>query len=217
MKILTNYNPYIYTHNQYPNISLKTNKMVSNRATCSFKSRQINIHSIKGQENCWKLHMPDIFEQFIKSDQSLLNTINPFLEMIRSYNLNPSIDLFFMFRNANLDYNLNEFFNLMKSKYGIDLEIPPKVYRFVGEREVSALIKGEKIEPQRDGYKRFDVTINPELNWNKYRITFKPKQKYSILDEKSAMRENRGSGHDYFYYLYDSYSIDDVEKIDEVY
>ena len=78
-------------------------------------------------------------------------------------------------------------------------------------------MKNKIVEPQRYFDKKaFDVTINPNMNWNDYRITFKPLRKFSILDEESLIRENLGTNHDYYYRLSGSYSLDDVENIEKV-
>ena len=81
--------------------------------------------------------------------------------------------------------------------------------------EIDALKQGGIVKPQRGYWDSFDVTLNPELNWGDYRITFKSDPKFSVLDNTSRMKENPGRGHDYFYRYEGPYTMDDVECIEE--
>ena len=170
---------------------------------------------IFGQNSCWKLYQPEILEQFIKSDKELTELLSETMELTRTYGLKLSIDMLQKLKNKKPE--INKFYELLKTKYNINLETPPKVYRFVGKSEIEALKKDGKVTPQRGYWDKFDVTINPELNWGNYRISFKPKQEFSVLDKTSKMKENLGTGHDYFYLYEGPYNIDDVECIEEVY
>ena len=208
MKIYNNYN--FYSFSDMP--KQKVNKAVIR--DLNFKAKPINIDSIRGQENCWKLYDKNIFKQFLKADEEIIKPMSWILDSLRAYLLEPDVSMFYDF--AKEGSKMSEFFDLVKAKYDIDLTIPPKVYRFVSKREIDALYNDGKVETYRCGMRRFDVTVNPELNWNDYRITFKPKQKFSVLEKDSLMRENPGCNHEYFYHFLGSYSIDDVEKIEQI-
>ena len=166
---------------------------------------------ISGQESCWKLYKPEIFEQFVNADEELKNCLDLIIKIFNEYKI--PLKLEFIMKQKDKKNAVQKFYELVKTKYGIDLAIPPKVYRFVGESEIQALRNLGVVEPSRCGFRRFDVTTNPELNWNKYRIEFKPKEKFSILDKTSNMRENPGCGHDYYYHYQDSYTLDDIAEI----
>ena len=168
---------------------------------------------IQGQENCWRLHKEDVFEEFLKSDSELIQQASSFIEVLRKYGLPICIDNVLHFKEKFTD--LKKLIETIKNKYDIDITVPPTIYRFIGTEEIKKLKSGEKVIPQRFN-KEFDVTINPELNWNIFRIAFKPKQKFSILDKNSLLKENPGCNHDYFYHLKDSYSLDDIEKIEQI-
>ena len=168
---------------------------------------------INSQDDCWKLHKAEVLEQFIKSDEELNETLSDTLKLARVYGLTPSIDLFNNLRNNRED--VKKFYEIMKSNYNIDLDIPPKVYRFVGKSEIEALKKDGIVKPQRGYWEKIDVTLNPDLNWNEYRITFKPKKEFSVLDKASKIKENPGTGHDYFYFHEGPYTMDDVECIEQ--
>ena len=194
MKIQSTFTQYYYG-NKFAN---KTDKSAVTPTFTSGKIKAANL--IRGQENCWRLHQPKIYEQFIRADEQLKKIVEPVLKLCDSYRIPPSVNVFIKFKEKKEE--ITEFFEVLKSKYGINLEIPPTVYRFIGESEVKALQSGMKLQPQRDAMGRFDVTIDPELNWNEYRVTFKPDSKFSILDSMSLMRENPGVCHEYFYHLY---------------
>ena len=171
-------------------------------------------NKVYGQNDCWKLYKPEVFEQFIKSDEELSDILSDTLDLSRQYGFKPSIEMLQKFRKIKPE--INDFYEVVKSKYDIDLETPPKVYRFVGKEEIEALKKDGIVKPQRGYWDNFDVTINPDLNWNDYRITFKPKKEFSILDKDSRIKANTGTGHDYFYLYEGPYSADDIEKIETV-
>lgn len=202
MKINSIYNPYSYHPNKNRNSKLNFT---------TFNANKVLESTIRGQENCWKLYRDGVFENFIYSDSELKQLIASFNEIVRKYNLPLTIKLILEF--ANIRNELKTLIKKIKEKYDIDISIPPKVYRFVGLEEVKKIKAGENLVPQRFN-KKFDVTLNPNLNWNAYRITFKPCQKFSILDKSSFIQENLGCGHDLFYHFSSSYSIDDVEKIE---
>lgn len=174
---------------------------------------EIKTDKIFGQKDCWKLFNPEVFEEFIKSDSKLYESVKDILEIARIYGLTPSINLFIQIKKSHP--KINDFYKLLKSKYGIDLNIPPKVYRFIGKSELEALKRDGKVKPRRGFSNNFDVTLNPNLNWNVYRITFKPQKKFSVLDSESNIKENPGSNHDYFYYYQGEYTIDDIETIEQ--
>ena len=169
--------------------------------------------SIFGQDNCWRLYKPEVFESFIKGDEELSGTLTEVMETARVYGLTLTIDMLRGIRKIKPE--VEEFFDKVKSKYEIDLDIPPKVYRFVGKSEVDELMKSGIIRSQRGYWDKIDVTLNPDLNWNDYRITFKPKEKFSVLAKNGKIKENIGTGHDYYYTHEGPYTIDDVEKIEK--
>ncbi len=204
MKILNTFTPYYYTG------YASKKKNVSEAPAFKAYSNSITS-SIRGQKNCWKLHDPKIFEQFIRADDALKSLAEPVLKICESYMIPPTVNIFIRFKEKKEE--LKSFFDMVKSKYEIDLEVPPTVYRFIGKTELDELRAGRKVLPQRNDMGRFDVTIDPYLNWNEFRIAFKPASKFSILDSMSSMRENPGACHEYFYHFLDGYSLDDVEEI----
>ena len=200
-------NTFKYTNNitQFKGIDF------NNIPKASFK--KVGNDNISGQENCWKLYKPEVFEQFIRADSELSELTKNMLEIARVYGLTPSVDLFRGMKKMHPE--IKEFYELLKSKYNIDLDVPPKVYRFIGKSELEALQRDGKVIPSRGYSNNFDVTLNPDLNWNDYRITFKPKKEFSVLDSSSNMKENLGTNHDYFYHYKGAYTIDDIENIEQ--
>jgi hypothetical protein len=195
------------------NYAHKVTSLKSPASGISFRSNNAFTKLIKGQENCWRLHKEGFFEEFVRSDSELKVLANRLLERLNFYGLSLTIPIVLNFRKEILD--LDVMVEKIKSKYEIDITIPPLVYRFIGSEEKQKLEAGETVSPQRI-FKAFDVTINPNLNWNIYRVTFKPLPKCSILDKNSLMKENPGCNHDYFYHYKESYSLADVEKIETV-
>ena len=175
--------------------------------------QKIKADEIYGQDDCWKLYKPEVFEQFIKSDDELSELSKDVLELARVYGLKPSISLFRRIKKSRPE--IEDFYKVLKSKYDIDLDVPPKVYRFIGKSELEALQRDGKVTPCRGYSNNFDVTLNPNLNWNDYRITFKPKKEFSVLDSSSKMKENLGTNHDYFYHYQGEYTLDDIETIEQ--
>lgn len=206
MKVLNSFIQYYYS----PQIQRQKNGITTKPSFTASNKFAANL--IRGQENCWRLHESKAFEQFIRADEQLKKIVEPVLKLCDSYRIPPSVNFFIKFKERRTE--LKEFFDIVKAKYEIDLELPPTVYRFIGKTELDELRAGRKVQPQRNDMRRFDVTIDPYLNWNEFRVAFKPDPKFSILDSMSLMRENPGVCHEYFYHLLDGYSLDDVEKIE---
>ena len=165
------------------------------------------------QESAWKLYNGDFLDSFVKSDKELSNLLSDFMKLLEEFKLKLNLKELFKFENDNPI--IQKFLSLLKSKYSIDVKEPPRMYRFVSKAEIEELKSKGKISPSRY-LDVIDVTINPDLNWNEYRITFKPIKKFSILDPESKIIENRAHTKDYYYYLKDSYTIDDVESIEKI-
>jgi len=168
---------------------------------------------IQGQKDCWKLYSSSFLENFIKSDDEISEVMRETVDICRKYKFPLTMDFLQKFKTHKPE--VAKFYELVKSKYDIDLEKPPLVYRFIGKNEYEALKKGEIITPQRGYWDRIDVTINPYLNWNEYRVTFKQDKKFSVLNPESRIKQNPGTGHEYFYVYEGPYSIEDTEKIEE--
>ncbi len=190
----------------------KTEKLVD-IAKSSIK--EIKDLSVSSQEDCWKLYEPNVLERFIKSDKELEDSMEDMLSRSREYGVKFSLP--FLVKMCEHSPNIKKFFDIVKTKYNIDLKVPPKVYRFVSEPEVQTLKNNKIVRPNGIVNDRFDVTLNPNLNWgqSEYRITFMPKKEFSVLDGRSNMRENPGVNHEYFYHYMAPYTIDDVEMIEK--
>ena len=207
---------YAFNPNLY-NQQFSVQNKKANRPNFKGASSVQNI--IRGQGDCWKLYKPDVFENFVQSDSELRGLMSEIFELCHKYRLTPSIGrILDLAKIEEYKDRISDFINIIKSKYDIDIMTPPLVHRFVGEEEANLLKTQGRATPQRYSDK-FDVTINPELNWgdSKYRITFKPLQKFSILDKNSQVKENIGTEHDYFYYYFAPYTTEDVQEIKQLY
>jgi len=206
---ITNQTNIKYTEYAQPTFR-KSDNIKSESPTFCGKLEELGKH-IRGQKDCWKLYEDEVLDTFIRSDKDLEDALGNILALIRKNGVKINIQT--LYKLKSLD-EVNKFFDVVKSKYDIDLNIPPKVYRFVGKSEADALERGERIYPQLK-HGKFDVTINPNLDWNKYVITLKSSDKTSILNPNGLMRKNVGTAHEYYYhYEAPSYTIDDVEKIE---
>lgn len=165
------------------------------------------------QANVWALYEDERFEKLIKSDEEVSKPVQPILNLLEQYKITPSLKLFI----AEKIPGTNELIDNINSKYNVDLRQQPNVYRFVEKAEVDALLSKGEVKPQRY-FNKFDVTTNPELDWNQYRITFKPSDKFSLLDDaNSKINKNIGVGKEDYYYLEDEkYTKDDVLKIEKL-
>lgn len=198
-----NYNNYYYNNNKTENVTS------ASPAFCGIVEKFGK--EIRGQKDCWKLYEDEVMDSFIKSDKDLEDALGEVLPLLRGYGVKIGIQALEKMKNF---FDISKFYEVTKSKYDIDLTIPPRVYRYVGKSEADALQRGEIIHPQRYP-DRFDVTINPEMDWNKYKITFKPLPKFSAIDPKGSMKKNNGTSHEYYYhYTQPSYTMEDVEKIE---
>lgn len=174
------------------------------------------------QDNAWKLFAPDEFDNFLEENPNLSDILyeSPLGKDYINYGLKFDLQCI---RNIlkNTDKNdrikpVFDFAEALDEKFGIDVLKEPKYYRSVGISELIPLLKGEKIKNQRYFQSGLDITINPELNWNPFRITFKTNDKFTNEEENKSVN-NKVREHDlneYYYYLEDTYSIDDVEKLE---
>ncbi len=195
----------IKNNDNLPNILVKKSSYVG----------QPDIYKHLTQENVWTLYSENRFNNFLKDNPHLAEMLN--LELLRKYQIEPSLE--FILMSPEIKY-FQKFISYMKTNYSIDLSIPPKIYRFIGESELNVIKASKKVENLRWGQSGIDVTTNPELNWgfSKYRITFKNDKMFSIhpLDkEKSKMIIHNGTNNEDYYWLKGSYSIDDIAKIEK--
>lgn len=164
------------------------------------------------QDNLWVLYKDDIFQSFINGGSKNGQALKTFLQSNECYSrfvaarpksLGGLISL-----NERSDI-LQDVFDKYKTAFGIDLTTPQKIYRFIGAEELKPLLAGETVHPRF--YKNsnlLDVTLNPELNHDNYRVTFN----YNSLDRRVSPNKP-----DYYYYhSRGDYSLSDVSAIDTV-
>lgn len=90
----------------------------------------------------------------------------------------------------------------------------PTFYRFVSETELRILKNGCTVQPrQRYCLNMVDVTSNPNLNWNQYRLTFKSTDGWNLFAKDSKIKTNNLGK----YYLHEGgYTIEDVAYYERI-
>ena len=175
------------------------------------------------QANFWKLFSPKVFNEFLDEDIELSKILSksPLIKFYFNNDLSFSIqNVRSIIRDGVQSERLQAIFDFTKAfeeKYNLDILKEPKYYRFIGKNEAAEILKGNEVRKQNQSYpKAFDITINPELNLNSYRVTFKTNNEFTNVDEFHC-KDNVITEHDkndYRYYLNRAYSLNDVEKLE---
>ena len=222
-------NKYSYLFLNFDDLYNSQTEVLPKRCYSGFVNRDVYLSSASAsaplsQDNFWKLFSSDEFIKFLKQNPDLYDMLSESLfgKFIISSNIGICLQLMRMTLRKHKDVNeqtkpLFDFKNAVKERYNIDILKEPKYYRFIGKSELVKLLEGKEIEKLPPYYRKLiDITTNPELNWNKFRVTFKENDKFTNFqetDSEDSMVIEHDSN-DYYYYLRCPYSLDDVEKIE---
>ena len=175
------------------------------------------------QENFWKLFSPNEFRKMLNENPELSNILynssmgKCFLKNGIDFKLNHIRDILKKKAKNHWNIPIFDFTEAFEKKFNIDLLKEPKYYRFIGKNELVKLLRGEDVEKLPPYHiNAFDITTNPELNWNQYRVTFKTNDDFTNIEETHS-KNSRIFEHDcndYRYYLKGPYSLNDIERIE---
>ncbi len=162
--------------------------------------------------NLWVLYKDDIFSSFLRGGDKNGAGLRQFLQSSDCYSrLLPSStnSLPSLVSISERNTGIRDAFASYKKSFGVDLTMPQKVYRFIGDEELRPLLTGETVQPRfYRGSNILDVTLNPELNHNSYRVTFNHNSRDTRISPSKPEF--------YYYHSKGGYSLGDVSAIDSV-
>lgn len=164
------------------------------------------------ESNLWLLYKDDIFNRFLNFGDKKGETLRQLLQSSEYYSRFGASSVDSLRRLVSMNRGntgLQDVFAKYNKSFGVDLTRPQKVYRFIGDEELKPLLAGETVHPRFQGDSNLlDVTLNPELNHNSYRVTFN----YNSCDPRISPHKPEF----YYYHSRGDYSLRDVSAIDSV-
>lgn len=164
------------------------------------------------ESNLWLLYKDDIFKSFLNSGDEKGKALKQMLQSSDYYSKFGATSVESLRRLVSIsrrNKGLQDVFAEYKKLFGVDLTTPQKVHRFIGDEELQPLLAGKTLNPRfQPDSNLLDVTLNPELNHNSYRITFN----YNSLDPRITPHKPEF----YYYHSQGDYSLHDVSAIDSV-